>query len=47
MERAHDKVQHGRAARTVAGHAVDAQDCSRLLSMLGLDTVDGMPADTN
>ena len=31
-------VSHGRAARTVAGRAVDAQDCRLLLEMLGLDT---------
>jgi hypothetical protein len=30
-------IQDGRAARTVAGHATDAEDCSRLLEMLGLD----------
>jgi len=43
LERANDKIQHGRAARIVAGHAVDAQDCRRLLAMLGLDAADGMP----
>jgi hypothetical protein len=31
-----------RAARTVAGRAVDAQDCRLLLEMLGLDA--GVPA---
>lgn len=31
-------IQRDRAARTVASHAVDAEDCSRLLSMLGLAT---------
>lgn len=29
-------IQHDRAARTVASHAMDAEDCSRLLAMLGL-----------
>lgn len=27
----------GLAARTVAGHSMDAQDCQHLLAMLGLD----------
>ena len=36
-ERANDKIQNGRAARTVADHAVDVQDCARLLAMLGLE----------
>jgi hypothetical protein len=30
-------LHNGRAARTVAGRAVDAQDCRLLLEMLGLD----------
>ncbi|WP_214404756.1 DUF5994 family protein [Pseudonocardia lacus] len=34
------------AIRTVAGHAVDAQDCTMLLAMLGLDAKDGTRADT-
>jgi hypothetical protein len=33
----HMAAQNARAARTVAGHAADAEDCSRLLAMLGLD----------
>jgi hypothetical protein len=43
--RARDKAEvdamamRHRAARTVAEQAVDAADCSRLLSMLGLDDV--------
>ena len=34
-------VQHGRAVRTVAGYAIDADDCARLLAMLGLNPTDG------
>lgn len=30
-------LQNARAARTVAGHAADAEDCGELLAMLGLD----------
>jgi hypothetical protein len=29
--------QHRRAARVVAGHAVDAAECAEMLAMLGLD----------
>ena len=29
--------QNARAARTVADHATDAEDCGELLAMLGLD----------
>ncbi|MGW3473226.1 hypothetical protein ACWDKQ_33300 [Saccharopolyspora sp. NPDC000995] len=36
-----EAIQSGRAARTVADHAVDAQDCKELLAMLGLKAVDG------
>lgn len=36
--RRENTMNNGRAARTVAGHAVDAQDCRLLLEMLGLDT---------
>jgi hypothetical protein len=36
-EKVHYAVQNGRAARIVAGHAADAQDCRELLQMLGLD----------
>ena len=34
-------LSNSRAARTVAGRAVDADDCRLLLEMLGLDT--GVP----
>lgn len=30
-------VQNARAARTVADHAADAQECGQLLAMLGLE----------
>ncbi|MGP4014940.1 hypothetical protein [Saccharopolyspora sp. 5N708] len=36
-----EAIQSGRAARTVADHAVSAQDCDELLAMLGLKAVDG------
>jgi hypothetical protein len=36
-ERLHLLLQRGQAARTVAQQAADADDCHRLLSMLGLD----------
>lgn len=36
-----EAIQSGRAARTVADHAFDAQDCEELLAMLGLKAVDG------
>lgn len=39
----HSALQNARAARTVAGHAADAEDCSRLLAMLGLDDVPRHP----
>lgn len=39
-EKVHNSVQNRRAARTVAHHAVDTQDCMRLLAMLGLRTVE-------
>jgi L-arabinose isomerase len=32
-----EDIQRGRAVHTVAGHSVDAEDCRRLLSMLGLE----------
>jgi len=38
-------LNNGRAARTVAGRAVDAQDCRLLLEMLGLDTGAPKPQD--
>ncbi len=34
---AESDLQHRRAARVVAGRAVDAADCSEMLAMLGLD----------
>ncbi|KAA2267027.1 hypothetical protein F0L68_00375 [Solihabitans fulvus] len=40
-EKIHCEIQNGRAARLVAHHASDAQDCGRLLEMLGLEAVDG------
>jgi hypothetical protein len=40
-EQAHHVVQKGRAARTVAGHSNDFEDCGRLLEMLGLDAAEG------
>lgn len=36
-EERHAVRERAMAARTVAGHAVDAEDCSMLLSLLGLD----------
>lgn len=39
----HTAVQNARAARTVAGHAADAEDCSRLLAMLGLEAAPYRP----
>jgi hypothetical protein len=39
----HIAVQDGRAARTVAGRAKDADDCRLLLEMLGLQA-GGAPA---
>jgi hypothetical protein len=41
VEQVHSAIQNARAARTVAGHAADADDCGRLLAMLGLDASDG------
>ena len=41
-EQISDAIQNGKAARTVADHAVDAQDCKDLLAMLGLKATDGM-----
>ena len=38
-------LSNSRAARTVAGRAVDAQDCRLLLEMLGLDTGVPKPRD--
>ncbi|HEX2133947.1 MAG TPA: hypothetical protein VHH15_20575 [Actinophytocola sp.] len=39
-ERVHYAVQNRKAARTVAYHSSDAQDCANLLAMLGLDRID-------
>jgi hypothetical protein len=33
-------LQNRKAARTVAVHSADAQDCANLLAMLGLDSLD-------
>ncbi|GDY32333.1 hypothetical protein [Gandjariella thermophila] len=41
IAKAHTEIQNGRAARTVACHADDADDCANLLEMLGLDALDG------
>ena len=38
-------VSHGRAARTVAGRAVDAQECRLLLEMLGIAVGPPRPRD--
>lgn len=40
-----EKEQRTKAMRTVADHATDAQDCQRLLVMLGLDGITGEPAE--
>ncbi|WP_232668294.1 hypothetical protein [Pseudonocardia sp. TRM90224] len=32
----HEDTQRARAARVVAGHSIDAADCSETLAMLGL-----------
>jgi hypothetical protein len=36
----HDAVRNARAARTVAGHASDVEDCCELLAMLGLNATE-------
>ena len=41
VEDRHRAVQNARAARTVAGHAADVEECSQLLAMLGLDAASG------
>jgi len=38
----HSAVQNARATRTVASHAADAEDCCRLLAMLGLAATDAV-----
>jgi hypothetical protein len=44
-EKIHCAIQNSKAIRTVADHATDADDCRRLLAMLGLDAVDGRLPD--
>jgi hypothetical protein len=44
-EKIHCAIQNRKAVRTVADHATDAEDCQRLLEMLGLDAVDGARPD--
>jgi hypothetical protein len=39
-----ENIQQALAARTVASHSVDAQECQRLLAMLGLDAMEGRNA---
>jgi hypothetical protein len=43
-EKIHTVIQNGRAARTVADHSSDADDCQRLLEMLGLEAMEGKRA---
>lgn len=49
--RAAEKVacakQNAAAARTVAGHSADADDCVHLLAMLGLDAMEGKLAGSS
>jgi hypothetical protein len=40
-EKIRGAIENSRAARTVASHANDAQDCASLLEMLGLDPLQG------
>ncbi|MCO1654583.1 hypothetical protein KDL28_05890 [Pseudonocardia sp. S2-4] len=44
-EEEHNAGERTGAVRTVAGHAVDVEDCTMLLAMLGLDARDGSRAD--
>lgn len=44
-EKIHCAIQNSKAVRTVADHAIDAEDCRRLLAMLGLDAEEGMRHD--
>ncbi|MCP3801401.1 hypothetical protein NLX83_19265 [Allokutzneria sp. A3M-2-11 16] len=44
VEKVHCEIQNGRAARTVAVHAADADDCRELLEMLGLAADEGKRA---
>lgn len=45
VERNQLVIEHHRAARTVANHATDVQDCQHLLAMLGLDGKAEQPAE--
>ncbi|GAA2557217.1 hypothetical protein [Pseudonocardia hydrocarbonoxydans] len=38
-------LQNRRAARVVAGRAIDVDDCAEMLAMLGLDAADRVAAD--
>lgn len=40
-EKVHYATQNGKAARIVAFHSEDAQDCASLLAMLGLEASEG------
>lgn len=40
-EEIHWAEQYGKAARAVAQHSTDAEDCAALLAMLGLDASQG------
>lgn len=44
LEKVQNEIQNGKAARTVACHAWDAQDCADLLEMLGLTATEGKAA---
>jgi hypothetical protein len=41
VEQSHNAIQNRNATRTVACYASDAEDCERLLDMLGLYAGDG------
>ena len=41
VEERHNAIQNACAAKTVAGHAADVEDCRQLLAMLGLDAASG------
>lgn len=40
-EKIRGAIENGKAARTVASHSNDAEDCASLLEMLGLDALQG------
>lgn len=42
-EERHAAGERAQAVRTVAGRAIDAEDCSLLLSILGLDVIQDTP----